>query len=157
MHCRVTKYHVHVHVGLLPPVELEIVSNTSSITISWSAPFSLDVTGVDPDIWYSVLIYNVTDEDHPRVVPCTDCTNLTETHYIFSPEHYSPCHEYTFIIIPVNGVGEGSSRNATTSEFRFCVSAGISCCYIPSSAPWNCSIHVISSSKWLALVHVCLM
>ena len=128
VHCRVTKYHVHVYVGALPPVNLEIDSNGQSITISWSAPSSLDVTGVDSDIWYSVLIYNVTDNWTP--VPCTDCTNLTVTHYTFSPDDTSPCHEYAFTVIPYNGAGEGSSRNATTSRFRFCVSAGISYLYI---------------------------
>ncbi|CAI8024255.1 hypothetical protein GBAR_LOCUS14103, partial [Geodia barretti] len=50
--------------------------NASSATISWSAPFSLDVTGVDPDIWYSVLIYNVTDENTQTAILCTDCINI---------------------------------------------------------------------------------
>ena len=103
--------HTHAHsftrgsvhsflTGLLSSVaNLETASSTSSITVSWSAPFSLDVTGVDPDIWYSVLIYNVTDEENPTAVPCTDCHNLTQT-YIFSPDYPSPCHKYTFTVIP---------------------------------------------------------
>ena len=77
--------------------------------MSWSAPFSLDVTNVDPDIWYSVLIYNVTDEENPTAVPCTGCHNLTQTNYTFRPDYSSPCHKYiyTFTIIPYNGAGEG--------------------------------------------------
>ncbi|CAI8033360.1 hypothetical protein GBAR_LOCUS18819, partial [Geodia barretti] len=63
--------------------DLRATSNADSVTISWSAPFSLDVTGVDPDIWYSVLIYNVTDENNPTAILCTDCINITETHYTF--------------------------------------------------------------------------
>ena len=50
-------------------------SSASAVNISWSAPFSLDVTGVDPDIWYSVLIYNVTDETAVSV-PYPNCTNI---------------------------------------------------------------------------------
>ena len=92
-------------------MDLEIVSNTSSITVSWSAPFSLDVTGVDPDIWYSLLIYNVTNEDNPRIIPCTDCTNLTVTHYTFSPDRPSPCHKYAFTVIPYNGIGHGTQSD----------------------------------------------
>ena len=109
-------------------VNLETDMNTcaSSINVSWSAPFSLDVTDVDPDIWYSVLIYNVTDEENSTVVPCTDCHNLTQTHYIFSPDYHSPCHEYTFTVIPYNGAGQGES-NQTTRE---CSHMNIICNFI---------------------------
>ena len=99
--------------GLLSSVvNLETDGNVSSITVSWSAPFSLDVTGVDPDIWYSVLIYNVTDEENTTAVPCTDCHNLTQTHYIFSPDYHSPCHKYTFTVIPYNGAGQGAATES---------------------------------------------
>ena len=84
-------------------------------TFSWTAPFSLDVTGVDPDIWYSVLIYNVTDENNPTAIPCTDCINITETHYTFTPDYLSPCHVYNFSVIPVNGAGQGESSPNVTS------------------------------------------
>ena len=93
-----------------PPLQvsnLRASSSFSSVTISWSAPWSLDVTGVDHDIWYSVLIQNVTDEDRPTDILCTDCTNITETHYNFTPDHLSPCHVYNFTIIPANGAGLG--------------------------------------------------
>ena len=92
--------------------------NASSATISWSAPFSLDVTGVDPDIWYSVLIYNVTDENNPTAILCTDCINITETHYTFTPDYLSPCHVYNFSVTPLNGAGQGeSSPNITDGLF----------------------------------------
>ena len=70
----------------------------------WTAPFSLDVTDVDADIWYSVLIFNVTDET--TAVSCTNCTNITET---FTLDYPSPCHKYNFTIVPLNGAGEGPS------------------------------------------------
>ena len=92
--------------------DLRASSNASSVTISWTAPFSLDVTGVDPDIWYSVLIYNVTDENNPTAILCTDCINITETHYTFTPDYLSPCHVYNFSVIPVNGAGQGESSTS---------------------------------------------
>ena len=103
---------LHFLTGLLSVVgDHEISSDGTSITISWTAPYSLDVTGVDPDIWYSVFIYNVTD-DEPTLISCTDCINITDTHYSFTPDSPSPCHQYIFTVIPVNGAGEGeSSRN----------------------------------------------
>ena len=86
------------------------MNNISSITISWSASFSLDVTNVDHDIWYSVLIYNMTDE--PTVLD-----NITETYYTFTPNYPSPCQKYIFTIIPFNEAGQGqSSENITDGE-----------------------------------------
>ena len=87
------------------------------INISWTAPFSLNVTDVDPDVWFSVLIYNVTDKDNPTAVPCNDCINITETYYIFTTEHPSPCHKYNFTIIPYNGVGQGERNKTITATF----------------------------------------
>ena len=99
---------MHIHAGPLGSVvDLETNSNASSINVSWTAPFSLDVTDVDPDTWYSILIYNVTD-DNLTAIPCADCNNFAETHYIFTPDHSSPCHKYNFTVIPQNGVGNGS-------------------------------------------------
>ncbi|CAI8038995.1 hypothetical protein GBAR_LOCUS21703, partial [Geodia barretti] len=94
--------------------DLSVINNISSVTISWTAPFSLDVTGSHPDIWYSVLIYNVTDENNPTPILCTDCINITETHYTFSPDYISPCHVYNLSVIPLNGAGQGEiSGNAS--------------------------------------------
>ena len=40
-------------------------------TITWDAPFSLDLTGVDPDIVYCVEVYNITcGEFHPVFMNC---------------------------------------------------------------------------------------
>ena len=100
--------------------DLRASSNASSVTISWTAPFSLDVTGVDPDIWYSVLIYNVTDENNPTAILCTDCTNITETHYTFTPDYLSPCHVYNFSVIPVNGAGQGESNTYVSGYVLNC-------------------------------------
>ena len=97
------------------------ISSGSSVTISWRAPWSLDVTGADHDIWYSVLIQNVTDEDRPTDILCTDCTNITETHYTFTPDHLSRCHVYNFTIIPANGAGLGERSDSKFKEDSLCL------------------------------------
>ena len=106
--------------GLLTSVgNLKAENGLNSVTISWSAPFSLDVSGVDLDIWYTVLISNVTDhKNHPTAVPCADCHNLTQTHYTFSPHLPSPCHnyKYKFTVIPQNGAGPGESSQPVTGH-----------------------------------------
>ena len=107
-----THDNILVYTGQLSAVAgLSVTSSTSSVTISWSAPFSLDVTGVDPDIWYSVFIYNVTDENNPKLFEKHTIT----TSYTFAPAGFSPCQKYVFSVIALNGAGRGeSSQNITT-------------------------------------------
>ena len=55
----------------------EIKRNSSNI--SWEVPFSLNLTGVDPDIVYCVEVYNITCGVDDLVVG--DC-DVTEPHFI---------------------------------------------------------------------------
>ena len=112
---------------LLAVGDLRATSDGTSVTLSWTPPFSLDVTGVEHDIWYSVFIYNVTDENNPTAILCTNCTDITETHYTFTPDYLSPCHVYNFSVIPLNGAGEGeSSGNGTwDGEYYPAIAFGI--------------------------------
>ena len=106
---------VPVLTGLLPPVgDLSI---TPCFLLSWNPSFSLDVTGVDPDVWYTVLIFNMTDKDNPTAVLCTDCHNLTQPHYTFTTASPSPCHRYSLTVIPQNGAGEGSRSEPVEAAF----------------------------------------
>ena len=100
--------------GHLSPVgDLNISENATSFNISWTPPFSLDVTdeGLGPDMWYSVIIYNVTDETNTVEIPCTDCDDITQTYYIFTPDYFISCHKYQFSIIPINGAGQGETSS----------------------------------------------
>ena len=119
----------------LPQVEAVInESNASSITLSWTAPFSLDVTDVDPDILYSVLISNVTD-DEPIAVSCSECINITETHYTFTPDYPSPCHKYNFTVLPLNGAGVGEPSQSILGQMT-----GNTC--EPVFMNVHCNVHV---------------
>ena len=96
---------------------LEINVNGSSISISWTPPFSLDVTGVDPDVNYSVFIYSMTNETVPVTYP--DCANIADTLCVFTPDYVRPCHKYMYIfdVTPYNGAGQGeSSQNVTGNK-----------------------------------------
>ena len=97
-------YEFHLS-GVVDQVsDVSINNSCDFITISWSAPFYLDVSGVDPDIWYTLLISNVTDEDYPTAVPCTDCHNLTQTHYTFN--FTNDIFNFDLTIIAKNRVGD---------------------------------------------------
>ena len=110
---------LYIHSGPLSAVvDLNTSSNGTSINVSWTAPWSLDVTGVDPDIWYSVIIYNVTDMNNISTIPCTNCINITYTKYEFTPDYVGCCHVYNFSVIPFNGAGKGESQTVTFSKFK---------------------------------------
>ena len=108
---------IHSEYGTLcsgPPsavVNLKVTSDSTSITISWEAPWSLDVTGVDHDVLYNVSCYDVTDKDNPTPISCDRSTNITETVYTFTPDHLTPCHVYNFSVTPFNGAGQGESSD----------------------------------------------
>ena len=51
-------------------------STSTTITISWDPPFSLNLTTAEPDIQYCVDVYNVTGGD--------DCTITAESYMLLS-------------------------------------------------------------------------
>ena len=60
--------------GILTPVS-NIKRNGSTIT--WDTPFSLDLTGIDPDIVYCVEVYNITcGEINPVFMDCNVLDNI---------------------------------------------------------------------------------
>ena len=82
----------------------------SSSSISWTPPFSLDLTGVDPDIVYCVEVYNITCGSGNLIV--SDC-NVTEPSY--TTEDIAPNgYVYEYSVIPRSNV-EGA-RNGTPSQ-----------------------------------------
>ena len=89
-----------------PPQNVtNLIRNAS--TLSWDAPFSLDLTNADPDIVYCVEVYNITCGRRDLII--SDC-NVTEPSYTsddIAPDGY--IYEYT--VTPRSNV-EGA-RNGT--------------------------------------------
>ena len=82
----------------------EIVWNYS--TLSWDAPFSLDLTGIDPDIVYCVEVYNITCG---RSLLISEC-DVMETSY--TNDALLPGYVYEYTVTPRSNV-EGA-RNETS-------------------------------------------
>ena len=95
-----------------------IVTNTSLVDVirlKWDAPFSLDITGVDPDFWY-------------RVDVTVDNISLSTYHFIvYIPEFnftVANCIDtntsviYRFLVTPINGAGDGVTSSPVTGFFR---------------------------------------
>ena len=81
--------------------------------LSWDPPFSLDLTGVDPDIVYCVEVYNITCGG--RELFFSDC-NVTENSYTsdaIAPDGY--IHEY--IVTPRSNV-QGAQNGTPNQPLR---------------------------------------
>ena len=76
-------------------------------TIKWEAPFSLDLTNVDPDISYCVDIYNMTCGVRDRLI--SDC-NVTETSYSFDTDGY----QYEYTITPRSNTEQAMNGTPST-------------------------------------------
>ena len=89
------------------------VIDASTISLTWSPPFTLNISMVDPDIdGYCV---DFTLQSIPTYSVCG--INRTEFSYTISPDS-GGCADFRFTITPVNIVGNGTSRTITYSPAR---------------------------------------
>ena len=56
--------------------------------LCWDPPFSLDVTGEDPDVWFTVNIMNITLLENIIAVSCNDCSKRTDICYNYNTDIY---------------------------------------------------------------------
>ena len=109
-----------MHVSVLSSVGLlDAVNNLKSeslgqvIYLTWDAPFSLDITGVDPDIWYHV---DVTVDSSS--FSTLDDINTPE--FNFTMADYNDTNTsviYEFRVTPINGAGNGTTSTPVTGYF----------------------------------------
>ena len=87
----------------------EIKRNFSTVT--WVAPFSLNLTGVDPDIVYCVEVYNITCGVDDLVV--SDC-NVTEPRYVDNQLQQGLIYRIT-VTPRSNGQNAQNAQNGTSN------------------------------------------
>ena len=77
----------------------DVSKDPHSVRFSWSAPFTLNISDMEPDILHYV-VYIIRDDGHNETV------NTTDTHYELQAD---PCqsHQYHVEIAAFNVVGEG--------------------------------------------------
>ena len=88
----------------------DLVRNAN--TLSWDAPFSLNLTNADPDIVYCVEVYNITCGRRDLII--SDC-NVTEPSYT-SDDIALDGYIYEYTITPrsnVEGASNGTSQPVT--------------------------------------------
>ena len=103
---------------------LDAVSNLKSdslgqvICLTWDAPPSLDITGVDPDIWYRV---DITVDNNP--FNNSSGTIPFNTYFVNTPEFNftqgsaNTSVIYQFKVTPINGAGNGTTSAPVTGYF----------------------------------------
>ena len=104
-------YFLQFSVGLLDAVSnLRSESLGQVIRLTWGAPSSLDITGVDPDIWYRV---DITVDNTPFN---TVFVNIPEFNFMVDNET-STSVIYQFRVTPINGAGDGTTSTPVTGYF----------------------------------------
>ena len=77
--------------------------------LSWSPPFSLDLTNIEPDIVYCVEVYNITCGERDLIISDCDVTEPSYTFYDLADGYI-----YEYIITPRSNVD--GTRNGTPSQ-----------------------------------------
>ena len=107
-----------------PPANLSNLEGKSldqTICLTWDAPFSLDITGVDPDIWYHIDIavdidpFNTSSVNIPFI---SFPVNISE--FNFTMDDYNDTSTsviYEFRVTPINGAGTGPQSEPVTGYF----------------------------------------
>ena len=86
------------------------------IRITWDAPFSLDITGVDPDIWYRV---DITVANIPlNTYSISTVVYVPEFNFAISDFNGTNTSViYEFQVTPINGAGNGTTSAPVTGYF----------------------------------------
>ena len=100
--------------GLLDTVSLRNESLGQVIRLTWDAPFSLDITGVDHDIWYRVdiTVENDPSSAYSRVV------NVPEFNFVTRDYNGTKISViFEFRVAPINAAGNGMTSAPVTGYF----------------------------------------
>ena len=96
-------------IGILRSVSsLTITREDSSIFLNWTAPFTLDIIGVDPDITYCVDVVNSTSSATLQAM-----CGINETEFTYPITFLSACDTILFTVTPVNIVGNGTNHTVS--------------------------------------------
>lgn len=91
------------YIGILDPVgSLNISRNGSQVELTWTPPFSLNVTAIDPDIaGYCVAVMSNLNSS-------LQCNIQRTSHNFTLPSSAGPCDDIQFAVFAENGVDLGA-------------------------------------------------
>lgn len=111
-----------------------------TVVLNWMPPFSLDITGVDPDVTYCVEvvgrpIYRAEERVEERVEESKCRIDVTEFSYPIPLRSW--CYDFSFAVIPSNVVGSGIPTSISLvspepegSELKFLSPESAMCDYV---------------------------
>ena len=107
-------------VGLLDAVtNLTNQSLGQVIHLTWDTPFSLDITGVELDIWYRVEITVTNDPLSTYFI--SRVVNIQEFNFTMSDYNNTNTSViFEFQVTPINGAGNGTTSTRVTGYFSGC-------------------------------------
>ena len=112
-------------IGLLSAVgSLRVTVQYSTISLTWTAPFTFNIRGVDPDIAYCVGAVNSTSSSIQLHSQC----GITETEFEYPIPPDSGCHDYIVTVTPVNPAGNGITDSSRILMCRAIHSYTMSTC-----------------------------
>lgn len=137
------------HVGILSAVDnLTYTVENSTLSLTWRPPFSLNLTGIEPDILYCVDVVSVVSG-----ATLSEC-GIVVTIWTYFVPFTSGCDSFRFVVTPVNAAGNGTtSAVALFSDCKF-----LCMCSIVHWFMLACSwLHEIFSSVILEVIkHTCM-
>ena len=98
-----------ITLGILGAVnDLSVSRMNLFLLISWVAPFTLNLTTVEPDISYCLQICNNSLEEYCHWSLC----HIRDTNFVYALQPEDTCHQDTIYITvtPVNAVGKGYTK-----------------------------------------------
>lgn len=108
--------------GLLDAVtNLTTDSLGQVIRLTWDAPPSLDITGIDPDIWYRVDI-TVDNDPFNNFSDSIPFYFVNTSEFNFTQGSANTSVIYQFKVTPINGAGNGTTSAPVTGYFSRCKS-----------------------------------
>jgi hypothetical protein len=97
--------------------DVTVTRNGNSLTVLWVLPYPLNETGVE--IWYQVVMENITDENNPNY---PGCNFTTETSCTFPFNFLGLCERYAATVVPFSEAGRGNSSRGLLNSHPNCTS-----------------------------------
>ena len=90
-----------------------------SILLTWDAPFTLNVTNVEPDITYCMDVYINVDQVIPHYIRSTCGITATAYNVTFNEGEVTSCDTVSVTVTPVNGLNNNETRRINNSIYLF--------------------------------------
>lgn len=84
---------------------------TTAVHLTWDHPYTLDITGIDPDISGYIIYIRNANTGNTTTIP------VTETEYIFVRQDFRHCDTFEFRVRAVNVVGEGNISDPVAAAY----------------------------------------